>query len=56
MVAEGVKTTESAWMLAQRHHVEMPIIEQVYRILYERKSARKAVMELMTRNPKAEGV
>jgi glycerol-3-phosphate dehydrogenase (NAD(P)+) len=56
MVAEGVKTTVSAWMLAQRHGVEMPIIEQVYRILYERKSARQAVLELMTRNPKAEGI
>ena len=56
MVAEGVKTTESAWMLAQRHGVEMPIIEQVYRILHEGKSARQAVIELMTRNPRAEGV
>lgn len=56
MVAEGVKTTESAWMLAQRHGVEMPIIEQVYRIISEGKAARQAVIELMTRNPKAEGV
>ena len=56
MVAEGVKTTASAWMLAQSHGVGMPIIEQVYRILYERKPARQAVLELMTRNPKAEGV
>ncbi len=56
MVAEGVKTAQSAWMLAQRHGVEMPIIEQVYRIIHEGKSARQAVIELMTRNPKAEGV
>ena len=56
MVAEGVKTTESAWMLAQKHGVEMPIIEQVYRILHEGKSARLAVIELMSRNPKAEGM
>jgi glycerol-3-phosphate dehydrogenase (NAD(P)+) len=56
MVAEGVKTTESAWMLAQRHGVEMPIIEQVYRVLHGGKPARQAVIELMTRNPKAEGV
>jgi glycerol-3-phosphate dehydrogenase (NAD(P)+) len=34
----------------------MPIIEQVYRILHEGKSARQAVIELMTRNPRAEGV
>ena len=54
MVAEGVKTTRSAWMLAQRHGVEMPIIEQVYRIIHEGRPARQAVIELMTRNPKAE--
>ncbi len=56
MVAEGVKTTQSAWMLAQRHGVEMPIIEQVYRIIHEGRSPRQAVIELMTRNPRAEGV
>ncbi len=56
MVAEGVKTTESAWMLAQRHGVEMPIIEQVYRIIHEGRPARQAVIELMTRNPRAEGI
>lgn len=56
MVAEGVKTTESAWMLARRHEVEMPIITQIYRILYHDKSPRQAVIELMTRIPKAEGV
>ena len=56
MVAEGVKTTESTWQLAQRHGVDMPITEQVFRVLYEGKSARTAVIELMTRDLKAEGV
>lgn len=56
MVAEGVKTTESAWNLARRLGVEMPITEQVYRVLYEDKPAREAVIELMTRDLKAEGV
>jgi glycerol-3-phosphate dehydrogenase (NAD(P)+) len=56
MVAEGVKTAESSWQLAQRHHVDMPITEQVYRVLYEDKPARDAVVELMSRDPKAEGV
>jgi glycerol-3-phosphate dehydrogenase (NAD(P)+) len=56
MVAEGVKTTESAWNLACRLGVVMPITEQVHRVLYEDKSAREAVMELMTRDLKAEGV
>lgn len=55
MVAEGVKTTESAYNLAQRLGVDVPIIEQVYRVLYEDKSPRQAVMDLMTRGLKAEG-
>ncbi len=55
MVAEGVKTTESAYNLAKKLGVEMPIIEQMYQMLYQDKPAREAVLELMTRNLKAEG-
>ncbi|HEX8961099.1 MAG TPA: NAD(P)H-dependent glycerol-3-phosphate dehydrogenase, partial [Geobacteraceae bacterium] len=55
MVAEGVKTTESARNLARRLGVDMPITEKVYSILYEEKPARAAVVELMTRDLKAEG-
>jgi glycerol-3-phosphate dehydrogenase (NAD(P)+) len=55
MVAEGVKTTESARDLARRLGVDMPITEKVYQILYHDKPAREAVIELMTRDPKAEG-
>lgn len=54
MVAEGVKTTASAWRLAGQVGVEMPITEKVYQILYEDKPARQAVLELMTRDLKAE--
>jgi len=56
MVAEGVKTTESAYNLAKKVGVEMPIIDQMYQMLYQDKPARQAVLELMTRNLKAEGV
>ena len=56
MVAEGVKTTESAWKLACRLGIYMPITEQVYRVLLEDKPARDVVIELMTRDLKAEGV
>jgi glycerol-3-phosphate dehydrogenase (NAD(P)+) len=56
MVAEGVKTTESAYQLAASLGIEMPITEQVYRVLYEEKSAKEAVMELMTRDLKAESL
>jgi glycerol-3-phosphate dehydrogenase (NAD(P)+) len=56
MVAEGVKTTESTHQLAQRLGVEMPITAKVYEVLYEDKPARQGVMELMTRDLKAEGM
>ncbi len=55
MVAEGVKTTESAVNLARRLAIDMPITEKVYEVLYEDKPARAAVIELMTRDLKAEG-
>ena len=54
MVAEGVNTTKAAVKLAERHEVEMPIALEVYRILYEDKSPREAVNNLMTRLPKPE--
>jgi glycerol-3-phosphate dehydrogenase (NAD(P)+) len=55
MVAEGVKTTLSAWQLAQQLGVAMPITEQMYRILYEEKDPRQAVSELMQRQQRSEG-
>lgn len=55
MVAEGVKSSESVYQLACRLGVEMPIVENTYHILHEDKPARQAVMELMTRDLKAEG-
>lgn len=54
MVAEGVKTTGSAYLLAQKHQVEMPITEQVYKILFEDKNPKQALLDLMSRNPKSE--
>ncbi len=54
MVAEGVQTTKSTFNLAQKLGVEMPIIEKMHQLLYHDKPAREAVLELMTRNLKAE--
>ncbi len=54
MVAEGVKTTKSAYALSQKYNVEMPITEQVYQILFKVKDARDALKELMLRGPKEE--
>lgn len=49
VVAEGVRTTESAWQLARRHKVETPIINEVYASLYQDKDPRQALRDLMTR-------
>jgi len=54
MVAEGVKTTKSAYALSKKYQVEMPITEQVYQILFEGKDAKVALKELMLRGPKEE--
>ncbi len=54
MIAEGVATTESAYQLAKKAGVEMPIVEQVYEILFHNKPARQAVYDLMTRESKSE--
>ena len=53
-VAEGVTTTESAQLLAAKHGVEMPIVNAVHRVLFERQPARWALVELMTRDLKGE--
>ncbi len=54
MVAEGVKSTRGVLALAARHGVEMPIAEQVGKVLYEGKHPKIAVGELMTREAKSE--
>lgn len=54
MVAEGVKTAGAVKKLSDTHGVEMPIATEVYSVLYEGKSARAAVEELMTRRLKDE--
>jgi glycerol-3-phosphate dehydrogenase (NAD(P)+) len=54
MVAEGVRTTRSAVELADRFGVEMPIASEVHAILFEGKSARQAIKDLMLRRRKPE--
>lgn len=53
-VAEGVRTAKAARELAKKHGVEMPVVEEVYRILYEGKSPQQAVRDLMGRELKEE--
>lgn len=53
-VAEGIATSKSAFELAKKYNVEMPIVEQIYMVINEGKKPLDAVKELMTRNPKSE--
>lgn len=54
MVAEGVKTTRAAVALAERHAVDMPITAQMHATLFEGRSPRDAIRELMLRPFKRE--
>lgn len=54
MVAEGVITAKSIHFLSKRMEVEMPISEQVYRVLYEDKDPLMVVSDLMERDLKHE--
>lgn len=54
MVAEGVKTSQAVYLLAQRLGVEMPIVEAVYQILYTGLSLKEAIRRLMARELKDE--
>ncbi len=53
-VVEGVGTAKEVHELARELSVEMPITEQVYSVLYEGKSPREAVHDLLTRELKPE--
>jgi glycerol-3-phosphate dehydrogenase (NAD(P)+) len=54
MVAEGVKTTRAAVKLASRAGTELPIAEQVHRVLFRGKDPRRAIRDLMIRKAKKE--
>jgi glycerol-3-phosphate dehydrogenase (NAD(P)+) len=53
-IAEGVTTVVSALELSQKYAIEMPIVEQVYNVLYKEKDPGNAVRELMARALKPE--
>ena len=54
MVVEGVYSAKAAGQLSAKYGVEMPVVTEVNRILFENKSARTAVRDLMVRDPKVE--
>lgn len=54
MIAEGIKTTKSGYLLSKKQHVEMPILEQVYKIIYEQVPCSEAVYKLLSRDLRKE--
>lgn len=54
MVVEGIRTTKAAHSLADRYDVQMPITEQLYRVLFESRDPKTAVECLMGRVRKNE--
>jgi glycerol-3-phosphate dehydrogenase (NAD(P)+) len=53
-VVEGIHTCQAVRHFAKKFKINMPITEQVYQVLFERKQPQKAVLDLMTRQPKHE--
>ena len=51
---EGVHCAKAAFLLGQKYQVELPIVEQVNKVLFENKPAAEAVRELMVRDKKIE--
>ena len=54
MVVEGVYSTKATYELAHKYDVEMPIVFEAYNVLYNDKSAKQAVLDLMRREKKNE--
>jgi len=54
MEIEGAWASKAALELGKRYKVELPITQQVYSVIFERKSPKIAVNELMMREPKEE--
>jgi len=54
MIAEGVETTESVYSISKKNNISMPICNQVYHVLFERKDPEVAIEELMCRELKSE--
>lgn len=53
-VAEGVVTAKAAYLLGKKKKIPMPIVTEVYKIVFENKSAKNAMKDLMNRSLKSE--
>ncbi|MFH1018239.1 MAG: NAD(P)H-dependent glycerol-3-phosphate dehydrogenase [Pseudomonadota bacterium] len=53
-VAEGIRTAKTAHLLAQQMKVDVPILEETYLSIYERKNPQQAIQDLLSREPQPE--
>lgn len=54
MVVEGVNSAKAAKTLAEKYHIDMPIVQEVNEVLFENKPAKEALADLMLRDKKIE--
>ncbi len=54
MTIESIDNIKTAYELSKKYDVEMPIVNTVYKVLFENFNPKQAITELMTRNPKFE--
>lgn len=54
MTIESIDNIKTAYKLSQKYDVEMPIVNTVYKVLFENLDTKQAISDLMTRNPKFE--
>lgn len=54
MVAEGVPNTESLWRCARDSGSSTPLLDEIYAVLYQNKSAKVALLDLLARDPRPE--
>ncbi len=50
MVVEGIRTAKSAYFLAKKQGVEMPITQEIYDLLYNGTHVKESVINLMMRS------
>ena len=54
MVVEGVHSAKAAYALSQKYNVEMPIVYEIYQVLFENADVKESVRDLMLRVKKIE--
>ena len=54
MTIESIDNIKTAYKLSEKYDVEMPIVNTVYKVLFENFDAKQAISDLMVRNPKFE--